>query len=117
MVTTSHATGLEKTLLTDPVPYSGPHDTDPTMKLCKGLVINYREGGASKWENRGSKTFCAPPPQDRVKLFAPPLLKGGNLLRPPISIAKTSSYRIKNTPKLFITPIQLKLFPLPPLFS
>ena len=25
----------------------------------------------------GSETFCAPP-QDRVKLFAPPLLKSGN---------------------------------------
>ena len=38
---------------------------------AKGLVINYGEGGATKWENRGSETFCAPP-QDRVKLFAPP---------------------------------------------
>ena len=28
-------------------------------------------GGATKWENRGSETFCAPP-QDRVKLFTPP---------------------------------------------
>ena len=27
----------------------------------KGLVINYGEGGATKWENRGSETFCAPP--------------------------------------------------------
>ena len=26
----------------------------------KGLVINYGEGGATKWENRGSETFCAP---------------------------------------------------------
>ena len=30
----------------------------------KGLVINYGEGGggATKWENSGSETFCAPPP-------------------------------------------------------
>ena len=27
----------------------------------KGLVINYGEGGATKWENRGSETFRAPP--------------------------------------------------------
>ena len=44
-------------------------------------------GGATKWENRGYDTFRAPPPQDRVKLFAPPpptlpLLKSGNLLCP-----------------------------------
>ena len=35
------------------------------------------------------------PPQDRVKLFAPPLLKGGNFLRPPpITMAKTFSSRV-----------------------
>ena len=52
----------------------------------KGLVINYGEGGATKWEKRGSETFCAPP-QDRVKLFAPPLLKSGNLSRLPYNMA------------------------------
>ena len=31
-------------------------------------------GVATKWENCGSETFCASP-QDRVKLFAPPLLR------------------------------------------
>ena len=71
----------------------------------KGLVINYGEGGATKWENRGSETFCAPP-QDKVKLFAPPLLKSGNLTRPPYNMAKTSSSRIKTTPKLFVPPLQ-----------
>ena len=30
--------------------------------------------GALKWENSGSQTFCAPP-QDRVKLVVPPLLR------------------------------------------
>ena len=49
-------------------------------KTYKGLVINYGEGGATKWENRGSETFCAPPPQTfhappfkEWKLFVPPL--------------------------------------------
>ena len=31
-------------------------------RSVKGLVINYGEGGgATKWENRRSETFCAPP--------------------------------------------------------
>ena len=34
-----------------------------SAKASKGLVINYGEGGgATKWENHGSETFCAPPP-------------------------------------------------------
>ena len=84
------------------------------------LLINYGEGGATKWVNRGSETFCALPPQDRVKLFAPPLLKSGNFARappPPYNMAKTSSYCLKTTPKLFVShpSAWLKLFP-PPLF-
>ena len=59
-------------------------------KQFKGFVCSLRDwsliteggGGATKWENRGSETFCAPP-QDRVKLFAPPLLKSGNFSRTP----------------------------------
>ena len=34
----------------------------------KGMVINYGKrggGGATKWENHGSETFCAPPPRFR----------------------------------------------------
>ena len=64
--------------------------------------------------------FLCPPPQDRVKVFAPPpLLKIGNFTRPPYNIAKTSSYRVKTiaTPKPFVPPPpsdRLKLFP-PPL--
>ena len=60
-------------------------------------------GRATKWENRGSET-CYAPSQDRVKPSLtppPPLLKGGNLLRP-LSVLKTSSYHIKTTPKLFV---------------
>ena len=47
-------------------------------ECTKGLVINYGEGGTTKWENCGSESFCAPPPQDRVKLFAPTPLRSGN---------------------------------------
>ena len=50
--------------------------------VTKGLVINYGEGGL---QNGGSKTFCAPPPQDRVKPFVPPpLLKSGTPTPPTI---------------------------------
>ena len=86
------------------------------VTCCKRLVINYREGEATKWENRGFDTFCVPP-EDRVNLFAPtPLLRGGNFLRPPITMAKTSSSRVKTTSKLFVPPppsAWLKLFPTP----
>ena len=43
-----------------------------SISLGKGLVINYREGGgAKKWENHWSETFCAPH-QDRVNFLRPP---------------------------------------------
>ena len=32
------------------------------LLYAKGLVIDYGEGGATKWENSGCETFCAPPP-------------------------------------------------------
>ena len=53
---------------------------------AKGLFINYGEGGgATKWENRGSETFCAPPPSRQGKTFRapPPLLKNGNFTHTP----------------------------------
>ena len=64
------------------------------MIQVKGLVMTGMGGGGvyTKWENRGSKTFCAPPPPNRVKLFVPPppLLKSGKVLRhPPFNMAKT----------------------------
>ena len=38
------------------------------VTICEsGLAINYREGGNTKWENRGSETFYASPQRDRVK--------------------------------------------------
>ena len=62
-----------------------------------------------------------PPPQDRVKLFGPPLLKSGNFLRPPppppphFNMAKTSSHSVKTTPKLVVPPFSMaKTFFAPP---
>ena len=67
-------------------------------------------GGATYWENTRSETICAPPPQDRVKLFAPPPpFKGLKLFvphPPPITMAKTSSSRGKSTLKRFVPPLQ-----------
>ena len=40
-------------------------------------------GGATKWENRGSNTFCARTPQDRIKLVAPPPFKEWTFFVPP----------------------------------
>ena len=48
----------------------------PMFVGTKGLVINYGEGGATKWENHGSETFCAPPPFKEWKLFVTPLQYG-----------------------------------------
>ena len=49
----------------------------------KGLVINYGEGGATKWENRGSETFCATPSRQGKTFRAPPL-KDWKLYAPPL---------------------------------
>ena len=80
----------------------------PVKATVRDWSLIMGRGGATKWENRGSETFCAPP-QDRVKLFVPPLLKGGNFLRPPITMAKTSSSCVKTTSKFSVPP--------PPSFS
>ena len=54
------------------------------------MVINYGKGGY-KMGKLCPKLVVAPPPpplpQDRVKLFAPHLLKGGNFLCPYFSMA------------------------------
>ena len=85
-------------------------------RLVRDWSLIKGRGGLQNGKIAGPKLF-APPPQDRVKLFAPPLLKSGNFTRPPYNMAKTSSYRVKPTPKLFVPPPSewLKLFP-PPLF-
>ena len=48
------------------------NDLDNVANWCKGLVINYGEGGATKWENRGSETFCATPSRQGKTFRAPP---------------------------------------------
>ena len=51
------------------------------------------------------RNFLRPPSQDRVKLVAPPLLYSVETFHaPPYNMAKTSSYRIETTPKLFVPP-------------
>ena len=62
-------------------------------------------GGLQNGKIAGPKLF-APPPQDRVKLFEPPLLKSWKFSWPPYNMVKTSSYRLKSTPKLFVPPLQ-----------
>ena len=51
----------------------------------KGLVINYwkRGGGATKWENCGSETVCAPFPSKQGKTFCAPPFKEWKLFAPP----------------------------------
>ena len=47
------------------------------------LITGRGGGGLQNGKIAGPKLFAPPPPQDRVKLFAPPLLKSGNFLCPP----------------------------------
>ena len=58
-------------------------------------LITGRGGGATQWKNRGSKTFCAPPPppQDRVKRFArpPPPFCRGKTSRAPLPFCSPPS--------------------------
>ena len=107
------------------------YDFVAAFRLCFCLILKFQiigislrdwslitgRGGATKWENCGCETFWAPPPQDRVKLYAPPFLKSGNFSRPPYNMAKTSSYRVKTTPKLFVPPLQHDLNFFRPPFS
>ena len=88
----------------------------PPLPVIRDWSLITGRGGLQNGKIAGPKLF-APPPQDRVKLFAPPLLKSGNFSRPPYNMAKTSSYCVKTTLKLFVPPPSawLKLFP-PPFF-
>ena len=84
----------------------------------KGLVINYGDGRATKWENRESETFCAPP-QVKVKLVVTPLFKEWKLFTPPTAHTsiwfKLRSYCIKTTPKHVMPPFSMaKTFLAPP---
>ena len=73
-------------------------------------------GGATKWENCGSETFCAPPSRQGSTFRAPPFKEWKLFAHPPYNMAKTSSYHVKTTPKTFCAPppsAWLKLFPRP----
>ena len=78
---------------------------------CKGLVINYGDGGgATKWENRGSETFC---PSRQGKTFrAPPFKELERFAPSPFDMAKTSSYHVNTTPKLVVPPLSMAKFSL-----
>ena len=84
--------------------------------FAKGLVINYGEGGATKWENRGSETFCTPPLKTEQNFSRHPF-KEWKLFASPINMSKTSSYSVKTTPKLFVPPLQHSLKSFRPPFS
>ena len=60
----------------------------------------------------GLKLF-APPPSRQGKTFRAPPLKEWKLFVPPYNMAKTLSYHVKTTPKLFVPP--LSRFVAPPL--
>ena len=89
--------------------YSGVLWLEILPKYRAFFVLRYRSlitgrwggGMATKWGNRGSPT------QDTVKLLASPLLKGGNFFCPFFSMAKTSSYCVKTTPKPFVSPFSM----------
>ena len=72
------------------------------------LITGRRGGGDYKMGNlRIWKMLCPPPPppsRQGKTYCAPPhaLLKNGNLFCPLFDIAKTSNYRVKTTPKLFV---------------
>ena len=59
----------------------------------KGLVINYGEGGLQNGKIAGPKLFAHPPSR-----------QGKTFCVPPYNMATTSSYRVKTTPKLVVSP-------------
>ena len=78
-----------------------------TMDI-EGPIINNGEGGSYKMGKSRAQN-CLPPPLSRQgKPFCCPPFKRGELFAPLISMAKTSSYHVKTTSKLFVPP------PLPP---
>ena len=72
------------------------------QSLIKGRVGHKMGNG----KTGGPKLVVPPPPPSRQgKTFSPPLLKGGNLLRPHISMAKTLSSCVTTTSKPFVPPL------------
>ena len=53
------------------------------VELAKGLVINYGERGATKWENSGSETFCTPTSRQGKTFHSPPLKEWKLYATPP----------------------------------
>ena len=82
-----------------PPPSPPPPHPAALGSRAKGPGINNKGGGDTKWANRGSVTFCAPPPLPPSKqgktFLAHPLLKGRKHFAPPFSMVKTSSSRGK----------------------
>ena len=85
-----------------------------TFCLLRDWSLITGRGGATKWENRGSETFCAPP-QDSVKLSAPPPFKEWKLSAPPLQYGSNFKLQHKNYPKTYCAPPSEwpKLFPSP----
>ena len=78
-------------------------------------LITGRGGGLQNGKTAGPKLFAPPPSRQGKSFGAPPLLKSGNFPRPAYNMAKTSSYRIKTTPKLFVPPFSMaQTFSIPP---
>ena len=75
-----------------------------TVYLWDWSLITGRGGGATKWD------FFAPhPPQDRGKTVCALTFKEWELFAhpPPFNMAKTPSYHVKTTPKLFVPPFSI----------
>ena len=49
----------------------GRHGTIKGVFRDRSLIMG-RGGGATKWENRGSETFCAPPSRQGKTCYDPP---------------------------------------------
>ena len=88
------------------------------FECTKGLVINYGEGGGYKMGKSRVRNFLRPPPPPsrQGKTFCAPPFKDWKLFAPPYNMAKTSSYYVKTTPKLFVPPpfSMAKTFSAPP---
>ena len=68
-----------------------------------GLVINYREGGYKMRKSWVQYLLCPQPP----KTIRAPHFKGWTFFAPPyFRMVKTSSSRVKTTPKLCVPPLQ-----------
>ena len=80
------------------------------METYKGLVINYGEGGGlQNGIIAGPKLFAASPrpPSRQVEMSAPPVLKGGNFLRPPSVWLKFQALAEKLPQNLFCLPFSM----------